>query len=124
MAAVTLTYSEVKGLKAETGQFRSRVYDVGFAGAGADNYPVGGLTPDARSVGLLNILAVRVVGQRTNTGAANTKTFDVKFDPVLNKLQLFTSNGAAPAALAEATVAVTITTDLGVIVYRLEFLGV
>jgi hypothetical protein len=96
---MALTLSEIGGTRLNSGQLRGAVYDITFDAS----YPTGGETLNAEDVGLDVVLAAQQVGGHLTSGAAMTTQFLLNYDPSTRKLQLFTSNGAAAALLAEFT---------------------
>lgn len=96
---------------------RWRTRDIQLT-AGA-NYTTGGETITPSQVGLRSTIH-QVIGTGVAAAAAGTTAWVVKYDHTNSKLQAFGSNGAAPAALAEAAS----NTNLSTFVVRLTFVGV
>lgn len=119
MAAATMTVTQVPGAAGEYGTVRKRFIDLTFSGT-TDTYVTGGFSLPPASCGLLNIYGAVCIAQRLAAGTARTSSWRVEYDPATGKVQLFGSNGAAPAALAEAANTVQVST----FVIRMEVTGV
>lgn len=109
MASATMTATQIKGASAEIGNVRERFIELTFSGT-TDTYVTGGFSLVPKDVGLLSIYGVDIIGFALSSGSAQTTSWAVSYDFKTQKIQLFGSNGAAPAALAEAATSVQVST--------------
>jgi hypothetical protein len=114
---MAITLNAVAGGEEVSGKVRGRYYDVTLD----TSYPTGGYSIDPKSVGLLVIYGVEIVGSALVSGAAKTTDFLPVWDFKTSKLQLFQDLAVAAAApFGEVAAATNVSTR----VYRLVFRGI
>ena len=97
--AIVASTSEFDSLTGKTGSFQSdlvsklKLYKVRVT-TGSDNYVTGGLAVSLKGAGRIKNY-VLVLGQSPDLNMV------IRYDSPNEKIQIYTSNGAAPAALAE-----------------------
>ena len=109
MASATMTVTAVRGAAGDEGTFRQRFFDLTFSGT-TDTYVTGGFSLNAHDLGLVQVLGVFEISFSLAAGTAQTTSWVAKYDLATGKIQLLGSNGAAPAALAEAATSVQVST--------------
>lgn len=97
----------------QEGHYKRRIRDLTFTGS----YAVGGETITPRDVGLRQINDVLGI---VTEGAGATTALPLRWNRTTGKLQLYTSNGVAPASLAEKTAVAYAASTIG----QLHFFGV
>lgn len=119
MAATLTEVSQPKGISVQPvwGDVRTHVFDVAFD----SSYPTGGYVLTAAQVGLSIILGALVIGFPDVSGGATMQPIRTTANAAGSTIaiQSYTSNGNAPASLAE----VPNTTDLHTLTARILFLG-
>jgi hypothetical protein len=104
-----MTVSQIKSAGGDFGTVRSRFVTCTFDGT-TNVYTTGGFSLTPQSCGLVKIVGVIPIGFQLAAGTARTSSWLPQYDTATGKLQLFGSNGAAPAALAEAAITVQVST--------------
>lgn len=118
MAAAVMTVNTIRSAASTAGDVRRIPIELTFSAVG-DTYVTGGFTIDPRTCGLLEVLGFTMLSFGLTTGAAQTTSWLPQYDHQTRKIQLFGSNGAAPAALAEASAAIVV----GTFIIRGEVIG-
>lgn len=94
---------EVAGLQGDFGRVRGRGYDLSFNSA--TTYATGGISIPARSVGLMSVYGMSIIG----APSAEAGKYVALYRTDTNKLQLFFVNTTPGAPLIEVTNGTTIT---------------
>jgi len=85
---------------------RLKIYTIKVTVGASDNYVTGGLAVSLKDVGLTSYVAVIPFNPSGAVGIA------ARYDTTNEKILLYTSNGAAPALLAELANASTATNNM------------
>lgn len=100
---MALVLREVAGLQGDAGRFRMRGYDLSYDAAAT--YATGGISIPAKSVGLLTVYGMELIGQPS----AEAGKYVIRYRTDTNKFQLFYVDTAPAAPLVEVANATVIT---------------
>jgi hypothetical protein len=118
MPAVAV-FTKVPGARATSGTVREEFYDLTFISDGVNsNYITTGIPINAKSVGVIGIVGIHILGSALVSGAAQTVQALAVFDYKTSKFQLF-----GTAAGADGLTEIANTRDIATFTYRVRVVG-